>query len=125
MRYYIFGCGAAIVAMGIASLSVLPKDYAIGFLQGALTLGGGILIGGFFSIRMQWHGIIAAGILALLGAARGVGNLPGLIDFIGGKQPRGATPILELGVTLISLLLLVKVIRFLQQERLRQMLEAE
>ncbi len=125
MRFYIFFSGLTILAMGVASMYVLDRANSLGFLQGALTLGGGIVICGIFSIKMQWHGIIGAGILALLGAARGLGNVPGLAKFMAGDRPRGATPLLEMGVTLISLLLLLKIIRALSQERLRRMLESE
>lgn len=125
MRFYIFLCGAAILAMGAAAMQVLDRSQSLGFLQGALTLGGGIVICGIFSIKMPWHGIIGAGILALLGAARGLGNVPDLVKFVTGERPRGSAPLLETGVTLISLLLLVKIIRALSQERLRRMLESE
>lgn len=125
MRAYIVFCGLVIIATGIAAMSILAKPDSVGFLQGALTLGGGIVICGAFSVRMKWHGIIGAGILAMLGAARGVGNLPGLAKFLTGERPRGATPVLEMGVTLICLLLLLKIIRALSQERVRRMLESE
>lgn len=125
MRFYIFFSGATIVAMGVAAMSVVDRSQSIGFLQGALTLGGGILICSIFSIKMKWHGIIGAGILALLGAARGLGNVPDMAKFIVGERPRGAAPVMEMGVTLICLLLLVKIIRALSQERLRRMLESQ
>lgn len=125
MRFYIFLCGLLILATGVAALSVLEKPHSMAFLQGALTLGGGIVICGIFSIRMKWHGIIGAGIVALLGAARGLGNVPGMVKFLTGERPRGAAPLLEMGVTLISLLLLFKVLRALSQERVRRMLESE
>lgn len=124
MRCYIFLSGVTILAMGVAAMFILAKPDSVGFLQGALTLGGGIVICGIFSIRMQWHGIIGAGILALLGAARGLANLPGLVKFLAGERPRGSTPLLEMGVTLICLLLLLKIIRALSRERLRRMLES-
>ncbi len=125
MRNYIFVSGLVIVAMGVAAMSVLAKPDAIGFLQGALTLGGGIVICGLFSIKMQWHGFIGAGILALLGAARGLANVPGLAKFLAGDRPRGLTPLLELGVTVICLVLMMKIIQALSRERVRRMLEAE
>jgi hypothetical protein len=125
MRIYIFLCGLTILGMGVEALSVLEKAPALAFLQGALTLGGGIVICGIFSIKMQWHGIIGAGALALLGAARGLGNLPDLAKFMAGERPRGSAPLLETGVTLICLLLLVRVIQALSRERLRRMLETE
>ena len=124
MRIYILISGLVVAALGFAALSILAKPHSVGFLQGALTLGGGIVICGAFSVRMKWHGIIGAGILAMLGGARGVGNLPGLVKFLTGERPRGFTPLLELGVTLICLLLLLKIIQALSQERVRRMLEA-
>lgn len=125
MRFYIFFSGATILAMGVAARYVLDSSQSLGFLQGALTLGGGIVICGIFSIKMRWHGIIGAGILALLGAARGLGNVPDLAKFVAGQRARGSTPLLEMGVTLICLLLLLKIIRALSGERLRRMLESE
>jgi len=125
MRYYIFLCGAAILAAGGAAMVVLSKADSLGFLIGAMQLGGGIVICGLFSLKMRWHGIIGAGILALLGAARGLGNAPGWAKFMMGERPHGATPLLEMAVTLISLLLLVKIIQALFQERTRRMLDSE
>lgn len=125
MRFFIFFCGAMILVTGVAAIYLLDRMNAAGFLQGALTLGGGLVICGLFSLKMQWHGFIGAGILALLGAARGLANAPGLAKFLVGDRPRGSTPLLEMGVTLICLLLLVRVIRALLQERVRRMLEAE
>lgn len=124
MRFSIFACGLTILATAFAATSLLDKNHAIGFVQGALTLGGGILICGIFSIRMQWHGIIGAGVLALLGAGRGLGNLPDLVKFLQGDRPRGAAPLLEAGVLIVCVLLLLKVLRALSRERTRRMLEA-
>jgi hypothetical protein len=125
MRSSIFLSGLTILAMGAASIFLLDRSQATGFLQGALTLGGGIVICGLFSLTMRWHGIIGAGTLALLGAARGLGNLPTLAKFLAGDRPRGLTPLLETGVTLTCVVLLVAVIRALSRERLRRMLGSE
>ena len=67
--------------------------------------------------------MIGAGILALLGAARGLGNLPGLAKFAAGDRAHGFTPVLEFGVTVVCLWLFVKIIRALFRERVRRMLE--
>ena len=125
MRFYIFFSGLTILATGWAATHLLPRPQSIEFLQGALQLGGGIVICGLFSLRVKWHGLIGAGIMALLGAARGLANVPGLLKFLGGDRSRQTAPVLEFGVTVICLLLLVKVIRALYQERVRRMLEAE
>ncbi len=123
MRFQIFFSGAAVTALGVAAMRILEKNAAIGFLQGALTLGGGFIICGLFSLKMKWHGIIGGGVLALLGAARGMGNLPDLARFLTGDQERGATPVLELGVTMVCLVLLFRTLAELYRERLRRMLE--
>lgn len=122
MRFHLFFCGAGIIALGISSLNVLPKDEAMGFLTGSLTLGGGILICGLFSFKMLWHGLIGAGVLSLLGAARGMANLAELPKFWLGDRSRGPAPLLESAVALISILLLVHVLRALYAERTRRML---
>jgi hypothetical protein len=64
-------------------------------------------------------------VLALLGAGRGLANIPDLAGFLGGARPRGNAPLLEAAVTLVCLVLLVRVLRALQRERLRRMLEQE
>jgi hypothetical protein len=125
MRFSIFLCGLSILATGLLAIGMLEKKDSLGFLVGAMQLGGGILICGLFSIRMEWHGIIGAGILALLGAARGLGNTPGLVKYLTGDQARGPMPLLEMGITVMCLLLFSKIIRALYQERLRRMLESE
>ena len=125
MRIFLFTSGAAILGLGVAAHFLLDKPHAAGFLEGALKLGGGIVICGLFSLKMPWHGIIGAGILALLGAARGLGNLPGLAKFFAGDQSQGTQPLLEVGVTAICLLLLISVGRALLRERTRRMLERD
>jgi hypothetical protein len=123
MRFQIFMCGATILALGLTAPQMLDRNDGLAFIQGALTLGGGMIICGLFSLKMQWHGVIGAGVLAMLGTARGLGNIPGLVKFLAGDRPRGAAPMLEVGVTLVCLILLVRVLRALQRERTRRMLE--
>jgi hypothetical protein len=125
MRIFVFICGTTIVAMGLAAPKMMENAESFGFLQGALTLGGGLIICGLFALKMPWHGLIGAGVLALLGAARGAMNLPGVIQFFSGDRERGSMPVFELGVTLICVLLLMRVIRTLHRERVRRMLESE
>jgi hypothetical protein len=125
MRFYIFLVGVCLLATGAAALYLLPRPQSIEFLDGALKLGGGVIICGLFSLKMRWHGIIGAGILAMLGLARGLANLPGLFRFIAGDRSQLTAPLLEAGVTLLCLLLFVRVIRELYRERLRRMLEQD
>ena len=123
MRFYVFVCGLTIVAMGVATTRLMTPELSLGFFQGALTLGGGLVICGLFSLKMPWHGLIGAGVLALLGAARGLGNVTGIVKFATGDRERGSLPVFEFGVTVICLLLLFRIIRAMQRERLRRMLE--
>jgi len=125
MRFQVFLSGAAVLALGGAAMHLLERPEALAFLQGALTLGGGLIICGLFSLNAKWHGLIGAGILGLLGAARGLGNLPDLLKLVAGDRSRGAAPALELGTTLICGLLLWRVLRALQCERTRRLLEEE
>lgn len=125
MRFQVFISGAAILALGAAAMRLLEKQEALAFLQGALTLGGGLVICGLFSLKSKWHGLIGAGILALLGAARGFGNFPDLLKLAQGDRQRGPAPMMELGVTLLCLLLLARVLRALQRERTRRLLEEQ
>lgn len=103
----------------------MDQDAAGGILHGALTLGGGLIICGLFALKMRWHGIVGAGVLAMLGAVRGIGNLPGMIDFLVGERSRGAAPALELGITALCLTLFLNVLVALFRERLRRALDPE
>lgn len=123
MRLHVFVSGAAILAMGGAAMRLLARPEALAFLQGALTLGGGLVICGLFSLKSRWHGLIGAVVLAMLGAARGLANLPDLLKLAAGDRQRGSAPLMELGVTLICILLVMRVLRALQRERTRRMLE--
>ncbi|RYD46463.1 MAG: hypothetical protein EOP83_29640, partial [Verrucomicrobiaceae bacterium] len=69
MRILIFIGGILIAALGFMVFQQ-TKDPTL--LQGGLTLGGGLVICGFFSLRAKWHGITGAAVLALLLAARTV-----------------------------------------------------
>ncbi len=125
MRFPLFISGAAIVALGIWATRLLEREAATGFLTGALTLGGGLIICGLFSLKMPWHGWIGGGVLALLGAARGAVNLAALPAWFLGDRGRGAAPLLEAAVAVICIALLVTVVRALKTERGRRMLADE
>ena len=121
MRYPVFLSGAAILAMGVVATRLMGREEAMAFLFGALTLGGGLIICGLFSLKMRWHGLIGAGVLALLGAARGLANLPEWLKLAAGGGMRGPAPALELGVTLLCVSLLLRVVGTLRRERARRM----
>lgn len=125
MRINVFFSGIMILAFGVSAMNILARQDALPFLEGALILGGSIIICGLFSLKSKWLGLIGAGILGLLGAARGLGNLPDLVKLSQGERPRGATPIMEAGVTLICLHLLMRVLGALRRERARRLLERE
>ena len=117
MRVYILMSGLAVVAMGVVAQRLLERAAAMGFLLESLTLGGGMILCALFAIKMRWHGIVGAGVLGLLGAARGAANIPDWIRMMAGDRSRGAAPALELGVAMISLLVLLRVLRMLRRER--------
>ena len=125
MRYYVFFSGAMILVFGVSAKRILSQEELLPFQLGAFTLGGAIIICGLFSLKSKWHGLIGAGVLGLLGAARGLGNIPDLIKLTQGDRHRGPAPMMELGVTLVCLLLLWRVLGALRRERARQMLERE
>ncbi len=93
------------------------------FLLGSLTLGGGFLICGLFSLKMLWHGILGAGVLALLGLGRGFMNLPGIAQFFSGDRPRGNAPAFELATLIICAYLLIRIWQAWSKERIRRGLE--
>ncbi len=125
MRFYVFFSGTMILAFGVSAMRILSREEALPFLLGAVYMGGGIIICGLFSLKFKWHGLIGAGILGLLGAARGLGNIPDLIKLTHGDRQRGPAPMMELGVTLVCLLLLWRVLGALRRERARQLLDRE
>lgn len=120
IRFSIFIAGAAIIALGAVGMNQLEKEHAMPFLMGSLTLGGGFLICGFFTLKMLWHGIIGAGVIAMLGAGRGIMNLPGIAQFFTGDRPRGNLPALELASLIICTYLLVRIWQVWTIERIRQ-----
>jgi hypothetical protein len=65
VRILIFIGGILLVVLGLAVFRE-TKDPTL--LQGGLTLGGGLVICGFFSLKAKWHGITGAAVLAKLGA---------------------------------------------------------
>ena len=125
IRLPIFLGAAVIVMSGIAGAGQLEKHAGLGFLIGALTLGGGLFICGLFSIRMLWLGMLGAGVLALLGLGRGAFNFPGAMDYVFGERARGVAPLLELGVTVVCAFLLIHIWQAWKRERNRRLLGVE
>jgi hypothetical protein len=129
MRFLLFFCGISIIGLGVAGPRVLEEKEAMGYLLGAMTLGGGIVISGLFATRWFWHGLLGGGVMALLGFSRGIANLPSLPGYLKERfvekiVETNPLPILECSVTLICLLLLVGVVKTLLAERQRKALEA-
>jgi len=113
MRALIFIAGVLVCILGFLAFKK-PEDFPL--LQGGLTLGGGLIICGLFSLRSKWHGIAGAGILAMLGASRG---LPGLASLAGGDP---SAPFLA-ATGVICLVVFIAVVRVLLAERTRQAVE--
>jgi hypothetical protein len=111
MQRLIFATGALLIAIGFGAFQ-MSKDPSL--LQGGLTLGGGFIICGIFSMKAKWHGIIGAGVLALLGAAR---TIPSLIT------QQDSTMAFRATAGVICLILLVAVVKCLKAERDRRSIE--
>lgn len=122
VRFHIFFSGFAVIGLGLAARRVLASAEAANLLVGALTLGGALVIGGLFSLKMKWHGIAGAGVVALMGFARGLGNIPDLVGLWAGDRSRGGAPLIELGVTLICLMLVLRTVAALMRERARRLM---
>ena len=120
-RISLFLAAAAIIGLGITGTLRLEKEAGMAFLLGSLTLGGGFLICGLFSLKMPWHGIIGGGVLALLGFGRGILNFPDFAEFIVGDRPRGIAPALETAVTIVCISVLLRAYRAWAFERIRRM----
>lgn len=121
MRFQLLFAGVGILALGIASQQVLDRNEGLQFLAGAATLGGGLMICGLFTFKSLWHGVIGGGVVAMLGAWKGLGNLAALPKWVMGERARGAAPLLESAVGLICILLLVSAVRCILAERIRRM----
>ncbi|QTN31425.1 hypothetical protein HZ994_03475 [Akkermansiaceae bacterium] len=122
-RTALFLAAAIIIGLGMLGTMRLEKEAGTAFLLGSLTLGGGFLICGLFTLGMPWHGIIGGGVLALLGFGRGVLNFPDFAQFIVGTRPRGIAPALETAVTLVCISVLLRCYRAWAQERVRRIRE--
>lgn len=114
MRILIFIAGLAICLLGFLFFKK-PDDFSI--LQGGLTLGGGLVICGLFSLRSKWHGITGAGILSFLGVIRGV---PALWSGLREGLPAAR---FEATAGAICLIVFVAAIRTLLAERTRLAVE--
>ncbi len=107
-----------IVSLGLSALAVLDKTPAIAFFQGAITLGGALLICFLFSFRMPWHAYIATAILSILSLSRGLPNLAHLADL---STP---LPLFELAITLVIIPLPIHVFVSWKRHRMNSSLDS-
>jgi hypothetical protein len=114
MRALIFTAGFLLCGLGALAFRNSGDP---SLLQGGLTLGGGWIICGLFSLRARWHGFIGAGILAFLGAMR---SLPALTKLASGDP--AATFSVAAGV--LCVIVFAAAARTLIAERRRQSIEA-
>jgi hypothetical protein len=119
-RIILFLAAASIIGLGVFGTFLLEKNAAMAFLLGCLTLGGGFLICGLFSLNMPWHGVLGGGVLALLGFGRGVLNFPGFAEFLSGTRTRGVAPVLEIAVALVCTAVVLRTYRAWSLERIRR-----
>lgn len=110
MRALIFIAGFVLCALGVLAFR-RSGDPVV--LQGGLTLGGGWIICGLFSLRAKWHGYVGAGLLAFLGAVR---SLPALTKLAGGDPAAPFT----VAAGFLCVVVLTAAARALLAERRRQ-----
>ena len=108
MRIVIFLAGFLLAALGFV---VFRQTNDPSLLQGGLTLGGGFIICGIFSLKAKWHGIVGAGVLALLGAVRAAPNV--------NSEPR----FFHTSAAVICAVVLAAAVRSLLAERTRRSIE--
>ena len=111
MRTLFFTAGFLLCGLGFLAFRSSGDPM---LLQGGLTLGGGWIICGLFSLRAKWHGIIGAGILAFLG---GIRSLPAAAD---GGSP--AAPF-SAGAAALCVTVFIAAARSLLAERRRRSIE--
>ena len=118
MRALIFIAGTLVALLGFVAFRLAPTpELGAEFLQGGLTLGGGWIICGLFSLRAKWHGIIGAGMLAFLGGLRA---LPALTKLSSGDP---AAPF-SVAAGVLCVIVFVAAARTLMAERRRHSIEA-
>lgn len=125
MRTHILVTGFLILLAGIAGLFLLPKMPAMEFFRGGATLGGALLICGFFTFNSYWYGVIGAGVISLIGAGKGLLGVGAMKGFLAGESERGFAPPVELGITIACLVLLFRCVSAMKAERTRRMLESD
>ena len=112
MRALLFTAGLLLCGLGFLAFRSSGDPM---LLQGGLTLGGGWIICGLFSLRAKWHGIIGAGVLAFLG---GIRSLPAATGF--GSDP--AAPFSAAAAALCATVFIASA-RSLLAERRRRSIE--
>lgn len=114
MRALIFIAGFLLCGLGALAFRNSGDP---SLLQGGMTLGGGWIICGLFSLRAKWHGFIGAGILAFLGGLRSLPSLTGL------SSGDPAAPF-SVAAGVLCVIVFVAAARTLIAERRRQSIEA-
>lgn len=114
MRALIFIAGFLLCGLGALAFRNSGDP---SLLQGGMTLGGGWIICGLFSLRAKWHGFIGAGMLAFLGGLR---SLPALTNLSSGDP---AAPF-SVAAGVLCVIVFVAAVRSLIAERRRQSIEA-
>jgi hypothetical protein len=117
MRALIFIAGFLLCGLGVLAFRMSGDPSGPPLLQGGLTLGGGWVICGLFSLRAKWHGIIGAGMLAFLGGLR---SLPALTQLSSGDP---AAPF-NVAAGVLCVVVFIAAARTLMAERRRQSIEA-
>lgn len=123
MRFHIFFAAIAVFAVGYASREALhDANQRLGFGIDVLKLGGALVICGLFAFKAPRLGIIGSGVVALLGAAMSFQHLAVVPQYWFGDRRVEPVALLSSAVSLICVLLLLAVVRYLIVEKRRQAL---
>jgi hypothetical protein len=121
---FIFCVGILIIIIGFLGQRMLPGIPGFAFLNGGLSLGGGLIICWIFAIKNQWLGLIGAGIVSLIGFCKSITNLKGLMTWLIAPSPKPTLiPLLQISVAAMTFIILVFCIRSLLREKTRRILD--
>jgi hypothetical protein len=120
---FIFCIGIMIILIGFLGQSIQSGIPGFAFLNGGLSLGGGLIICWIFSIKHQWLGLMGAGVVSLLGFCKSITNFRDFLLWLSAPFPKpAAISLLQMSVALMTFVTLIFCIRALIHERTRRMI---
>lgn len=112
--------GIMICAMGVHAF-VLTREGAI--LNAGMSLGGIFVICGLFSIKLPFHGLIAATVTAMIGLAGNLSAAADIAQALTAATPLSSQATARAGFAAVSLILLIAALRGIQRFRVSHRLK--